>query len=363
MSTEKPPLYEEHLQSEADFTDFGGWDMPVSFDSIRTEHTAVRDSVGIFDVSHMGEITVSGPDATELMDRLTSNDVSKLDPRDAQYACILTKDGTIIDDTVVYFQPNGEEYLFVPNAGNDKAMVDRWTDHAAAHDLNVTITNRTEELGMFAVQGPNAIECVQGVATDSLENVSRFTACETTIGGADCLAARTGYTGEDGFELIFDADDSETVWRAFDDVQPCGLGARDTLRLEAGLLLSGQDFHPEEEPRTPNEAGLSFAVDDSKSFFVGQEALQDADYPNELLVGLELDERAVPRHGYPILHDGEQVGHVTSGTMSPTLGVPIAIGFIDAACADEGTSVAVEIRDQPTPANIVSHRFLQAHCD
>lgn len=363
MSTRKPPLHEQHLQSGADFTDFGGWDMPVSFDSIRTEHAAVRDSVGIFDVSHMGEVTVGGPDAAELTNRLTTNDVTELDPGDAQYACILSEDGTIIEDTVIYFQPDGEEYLFVPNAGNDEAMADRWREHAAAHDLEATVTNRTEELGMFAVQGPDAVEAVQAAAVDPLEDVSRFSARNTTINGASCLAARTGYTGEGGFELIFDANDSDAVWNAFDDVQPCGLGARDTLRLEAGLLLSGQDFHPEDEPRTPYEARLSFVVDDSKPFFVGQAALRDADDPDELLVGLELDERAVPRHGYPILHDGEQVGHVTSGTMSPTLEVPIALGYVDAAYADKGTSLAVEVRDRSAAATVVSHRFLQEHRD
>ncbi|GAA0682162.1 glycine cleavage system aminomethyltransferase GcvT [Natronoarchaeum mannanilyticum] len=361
MSTRKPPLYEKHSQSGADFTDFGGWDMPVSFDSITTEHAAVRDSVGIFDVSHMGEVTVSGPDAAELMNRLTTNDVTALDPGDAQYACILNEDGIIIDDTVIYFRPDGEEYLFVPNAGNDEMMVDRWTDHATAHDLDATVLNRTDELGMFAVQGPDAVERVQAAAADPLDDISQFSARETTIDGADCLAARTGYTGEGGFELIFDADDSEAIWDAFDDVQPCGLGARDTLRLEAGLLLSGQDFHPEDEPRTPYEARLGFVVDDSKSFFVGQEALRDADDPDELLVGIELQERGIPRHGYSILHDGEQVGHVTSGTMSSTLEEPIALGYVDAEYADEGTSLGVEIRDRTAAATVVSHRFLQEH--
>ncbi|UHH23995.1 glycine cleavage system aminomethyltransferase GcvT [Halobacterium noricense] len=363
MSIRRPPLHEKHLQSGADFTDFGGWDMPVSFDSITAEHAAVRNSAGIFDVSHMGEVTVGGPDATDLMNRLTTNDVTELDPGDAQYACILAADGTIIDDTVVYFQPGGDEYLFVPNAGNDEMMTDRWIDHAAAHDLDATVSNRTAALGMFAVQGPNAVENVQAAAADPLEDMAPFSARETTIDGADCLAARTGYTGEDGFELIFDADDSETVWDAFDGVQSCGLGARDTLRLEAGLLLSGQDFHPDDEPRTPYEARLSFVVDSSKPVFVGQESLRDADHPNELLVGLELDERAVPRHGYPILRDGEQVGHVTSGTMSPTLEVPIALGYVDAAHVDEGTSLGVEVRNQTVAATVANHRFLQEHRD
>jgi aminomethyltransferase len=363
VSTQEPSLYEKHLQSGADFTDFGGWDMPVSFDSIRTEHAAVRNSIGIFDVSHMGEVAVSGPDAAELMNRLTTNDVTALEPGDAQYACILAEDGTIIDDTVVYFQPDGEEYLFIPNAGNDEAMADRWADHASANYLDATVVNRTEDLGMFAVQGPDAVQCVQAVAADPLEDVSRFSARETSIDGADCLAARTGYTGEDGFELVFDADDSETIWDAFDDVQPCGLGARDTLRLEAGLLLSGQDFHPEDEPRTPYEARLSFVVDDSKSFFVGQEALEDASDPAELLVGVELEERAVPRHGYPLLHDDEQVGHVTSGTMSPTLDVPIALGYVDATYAEEGTPLEVEVRNRTAAARVVSHRFLHEHRD
>ena len=357
----KPPLYEEHSASGADFTDFGGWKMPVTFDSIKAEHASVRDSVGIFDVSHMGEVSVSDPDATELVNRMTTNDVAKLVPGDAQYSCILSTDGVIIDDTVIYHLPDGEEYLFVPNAGNDEKMVRRWDHHRDGHGLNATVSNRTIEFGMFAVQGPDSVEYVDDVASDPVTDLSRFSIRQTTINEAECLVARTGYTGEDGFELLFDAGDSEPIWDAFEGVQPCGLGARDTLRLEAGLLLSGQDFHPKEEPRTPYEAKLGFVVDLSKQFFVGRDALEEREPPEEELVGLELQERGVPRHGYTVQRDDASVGHVTSGTMSPTLGRPIALGYVETDYAREGTSLFVEIRDRTVSAAVVNHRFLDEY--
>ncbi|RQG99068.1 glycine cleavage system aminomethyltransferase GcvT [Natrarchaeobius oligotrophus] len=362
MSLQKPPLFEEHREAGADFTDFGGWEMPVTFDSIRTEHAAVRDSVGIFDVSHMSEVSVDGPDATALMNRLTTNDVGTLERGDAQYSCILDDDGIILDDTVVYRYPERDGYLFVPNAGHGEEMTDRWSTYAADHDLSATVTNETDETGLVAVQGPDAIERVESVASEPIADLGRFSSTRTEIADVDCLVARTGYTGEDGVEIFFPAEDSDAVWAAFDGVQPCGLGARDTLRLEAGLLLSGQDFDPDEEPRTPFEAGLGFVVDLSKPAFVGQEALGDLEDEgfDEELVGIRIDGRGIARHGYPILADGERIGHVTSGTMSPTFGVAIALGYVDSAYAEEGTTIDVEVRNRTVDATVINQRFLES---
>src|SRR6056297_2976158 len=233
-----------HESAGAEFTEFGGWMMPVAFESIRTEHQAVRDSAGIFDVSHMSEIEVNGPDASALMNTLTTNDVDDLSPGDAQYACILDQDGIILDDTVVYRYPDREGYLFVPNAGHGEWMTERWTEHAAELGLSVEVTDRTMELGLVAVQGPDAVARVDAVAADPVSELERFSCQRTVIDGVECLVARTGYTGEDGFEICFDASEATAVWESFSAVPPCGLGARDTLRIEAGLLLSGQDFDP-----------------------------------------------------------------------------------------------------------------------
>ncbi|THE63178.1 glycine cleavage system aminomethyltransferase GcvT [Salinadaptatus halalkaliphilus] len=362
MSLHTPPLATVHRGAGADFTDFGGWEMPVSFDSIRTEHTAVRESVGIFDVSHMSEIVVSGPDATELMNLLTTNDVRSLAPGDAQYSCILAETGTILDDTVVYRYPERDGYLFVPNAGHGKQMADRWSTYARKRGLTVSIHDRTDDTGLVAVQGPAAIETVESVAAGSIAALSRFGATRTDIDGVDCLVARTGYTGEDGVEIFFPAEESTTVWNAFDGVQPCGLGARNTLRLEAGLLLSGQDFDPDDEPRTPLEAGLGFVVDFSKPEFVGREALRDLEHEgvDEQLVGIRVDERAIVRSGYEIFQDGDSIGHATSGTMSPTLGCPIALGYLDTAYAEAGTSLEVDVRGRAVDATVVDQRFLES---
>jgi aminomethyltransferase len=351
MSLRTPPLGAVHADAGAKLTEFGGWEMPVEFDSIRTEHEAVRESVGKFDVSHMGEIEVSGPDATALMDRLTTNDVTDLAPGDAQYSTITNEKGVMLDDTVVYRLPETDgsigtaEYLFVPNAGHDAETYQRWVGHAEQWDLDVTVEDATAGYGMIAVQGPKALELLDELCEDP-DAVSRFTVETREIAGVECLLARTGYTGEDGVELLFDADDSTAVWSAL-DCQPCGLGARDTLRLEAGFLLSGQDFDPEENPRNPYEAGIGFAVD-LDTDFVGRDALAAVaeDGPEETLVGFRLEERGIARHGYEVLVDGEPVGTVTSGTMSPTLGDAIGLGYVPVAHADPGTELGVVVRGE-----------------
>jgi aminomethyltransferase len=335
--------------------------MPVEFDSIRAEHTAVRESVGKFDVSHMGEITVSGPDAQALLNRLTTNDVAALDDGEAQYAAITDEDGIILDDILVYKLPAdaSADYLFVPNAGHDEEMYDRWVTHRDEWGLEATVENRTTDYTMIAVQGEGAASLL-GAETDiDLGDLGRFDIVAGGVAGVDSFVARTGYTGEPGFEVLCPWDEAETVWSAL-DCQPCGLGARDTLRLEMGFLLSGQDFDPEDNPRTPYEAGIASVVK-LDTEFVGRDALEgiDVEGHEEELVGLKLVDRGVPRHGYDVTtSDGDPLGTVTSGTMSPTLGEPIAMAYLPVEYAEPERTVRVVIRDEPKKARTTTTPFL-----
>ncbi|ELY42489.1 glycine cleavage system aminomethyltransferase GcvT [Natronorubrum sulfidifaciens] len=370
MPLQTPPLRGAHDERGAKFTEFGGWDMPVEFDSIQTEHAAVREDVGIFDVSHMGQIHVTGPDATELMQRLTSNDVTRLEVGDSQYAAITNEEGIIIDDTVVYRLPDepatassGSDgkptYLFVPNAGTDEETHERWISYRNEWDLEATIDNRTDEYAMFAVQGPNAPALVDDLTDEAVAELDRFGAQYATIDDVTCWIARTGYTGEDGFELLVPWSEAEYIWSLI-ECQPCGLGARDTLRIEAGFLLAGQDFDLESNPRTPYEAGIGFTVA-LETEFVGRDALEQVhdDGVEEQLVGVQLIDRGVPRHGYDITNtDGRVVGTVTSGTMSPSLGQPIGLGYVPADYAEPGTTLQVVVRGQSKKARVETIPFI-----
>jgi len=357
----RPPLYDVHADAGAEFTDFGGWEMPVEFDGIRTEHEAVRESVGIFDVSHMSEVTVDGPDATRLLNRVVTTDVAALSPGDAGYGAITREDGAMLDDTVVYRLPEGgeSEYLFVPNAGNDEAIVDHVESHREGWGLDADVVNRTAAYAMFAVQGPDAVARAADAVDDDLRDLGRFSATHVDLAGERALAARTGYTGEDGLEFVLPADNAADAWAVF-DAQPCGLGARDTLRIEAGFLLSGQDFDPEDDPRTPYEAGIGFAVD-LDTEFLGRDACEahHEDGTDQEFVGLQLVDRGVPRGGYAVeTPDGERVGEVTSGTMSPTLGEGIGLGYVDADHAEDGERVRVVVRGDAKKARIVTPPFV-----
>ena len=361
MALRKPPLRDVHAERGAKFTEFGGWDMPVEFDSIRAEHAAVREEAGLFDVSHMGEIKVSGPDSTELMQRLTTNDVTVLAPGEAQYAMVTDESGVILDDTVVYRLPEGgdADYLFVPNAGHDEMLHERWTDHRDRWDLDATVSNVTDDYAMIALQGPAAEDLLVGETDESVSALSAFEATRATVAGADALVSRTGYTGEDGFELVVPWRDAQAVWGAF-DCQPCGLGARDTLRIEMGFLLSGEDFDSETNPRNPYEADVGFTVKLGTEF-VGRDALERAksEGPEERLIGFRLVERGVPRHGYDVTNaDGIVVGEVTSGTMSPTLGQPIGLGYVPVEYADPGTTLRVVVRGQQKKARVQTTPFI-----
>ena len=397
MTERVSPLHEVHDADGAKFTDFGGWEMPVEFESIREEHTAVRETVGVFDVSHMGEIEVSGPDSTAVMNRLTTNDVSALDPGESQYAAITTEDGVMLDDTVVYRLPDGIEagtgtaaiaelgasdgdatgdvdldvpagdpaYLFVPNAGHDEQMLDRWTEFRDEWDLDASVENVTGDWAMLAVQGPDAADALdEATPRDRVVGLSKFEATIAAVGGVKSWVARTGYTGEDGFEVMCPADAVETVWDAFAadpiNARPCGLGARDTLRTEMGYLLSGQDFDPDDEPRTPYEARIGFAVK-LDTEFVGRDALevQKEDGVEERFVGVKLLDRGVPRSGYAVT-DGDltRIGHLTSGTMSPSLDEPIGLGYLHESNAEAGTKVSVLVRGDEKRARVVIPPFV-----
>ncbi|WP_309242265.1 glycine cleavage system aminomethyltransferase GcvT [Halocatena marina] len=359
MSSLKTPLYDNHREAGAGFTMFNGWEMPVKFDSITTEHTAVRDSVGRFDVSHMGEILVRGPDAAAFLHCLTPNDVTSLAPGEGQYSCFLRNDGVIIDDTVLYHLPTGA-FLFVPNAGNDRQIEQHCRDYAREWGYDIQIDNLTESRAMIAVQGPDAIPSVEELADCSFENLSRFGIEAITLSGNDCLVAKSGYTGEDGVEIILPTDAADAVWSSLAPVQSCGLGARDTLRLEAGLLLSGQDFHPVENPRTPLEANISFVIDWSKEYFIGKDALkkQAEISGGQTLVGLAVEGRGIARNGYKVLSDDGIVGEVTSGTQSLTFEDAIALAYIDVDYSAEGTELQVRIRNREIDVRVVNHRFL-----
>lgn len=361
MTLRESPLSDRHEAAAATLTDFGGWEMPVEFASIRTEHEAVRTEAGKFDVSHMGQVTSSGPDGAALTQRLTTNDVSALAPGDARYSAITTEDGLILDDTVVYRLPDGadEDYLFIPNAGHDGEMTERWASHRDEWGLDATVTNRTEEYAMIAVQGPDASALLSEETDLALDALSRFEIASGQVAGVDSLVARTGYTGEDGFEVLCPSAQATAVWAAL-DCQPCGLGARDTLRLEMGFLLSGEEFHPIDEPRTPYEAGIGWTVA-LDTDFVGRDALAAVDRTGveAELVGLELTDRGVPRHGYGVTDaDGHSIGHVTSGTMSPTLGVPIALAYLPTGYTDPDTPVRVIIRGEPKEARTRTTPFI-----
>lgn len=329
--------------------------MPVRFKSTKEEHHAVREEVGIFDVSHMGRVRVSGDDAIALADRMTTNDVSALDVGEAQYSAMLDEDGHIVDDTVLYRVEDG--VLFVPNAGRDDGAVERWRGRADEEGYDARVKNRTEATAMFAVQGPDASEAVREAGLEPTpNNLSRFEWELTRVREANDVGAfvsRTGYTGEDGFELVVDEDDAESVWHAL-DATPCGLGARDTLRVEMGFLLGGHEFG-DDNPRTPYEAGIGFVVSDGD--FVGSDALNPE--PDERLAGFVLEERGVPRQGYDVRVDGEVVGGVTSGTMSPTLDVPVGMCYLPAEHAVEGQEIEVVVRGEPKEARVEEPPFIQ----
>ncbi len=355
-SLRRTPLYDAHVALGARIVPFAGWEMPVQYPAgISAEHKAVREACGMFDVSHMGEVIVRGPDAINFVNHVTSNDVSALAVGQIQYSTLLTEFGTIVDDLLVYRYP---DHLFlVINAGNRDADIAHLRAHIGAFDC--TMEDVSDSYALLAVQGPNAPAIVQSLTETQLGEMKYYWFTEGDVAGVPSIISRTGYTGELGFELYVPAEHARTVWDALmatGHVSPAGLGARDTLRLEAGMALYGHEL---DINTTPLEAGLAWLVKLGKPDFLGKDVLlrQHEDGVERRLVGFTFDERAIPRHGMPVWYGDLQVSQVCSGTMSPTLGAPIGTCYLPAAAAVPGTEFDVDIRGKRTPARVVSLPF------
>ena len=349
------PLHARHLASGARMVPYAGWDMPVEYSGISAEHLAVRTRAGLFDVSHMGEIEIAGKDALKTVQHLTCNDASRLKTGQAQYSGLLTPDGTFVDDILVY-RMAPSHFMIVVNAANTAKAVE-WITTQAKTVGDAAVVDSSARYALIAVQGPAALGTVQPLTGADLGSVRPYWFTYGEVAQARALISRTGYSGEDGFEIFVPPNMADRVWQALLDtghaagVVPCGLGARDTLRLEAAMRLYGQDI---DETTTPLEAGLAGIVGWDKPEFLGAERLraQKTSGPSRRLVGLEMLDRGIARHGYPVLSDGAAVGTVTSGTQTPFLKKAIAMAYVPAALATPGTRVDVDVRGRPSAATV-----------
>lgn len=355
MELKKTPLYQRHIESGATVVEFAGFLMPMQFSGIISEHMSVRTSVGIFDVSHMGEISISGAGALEYVNRLTTNDVTKLDICQAQYTTMLNHNGGIIDDLLVYRRKY--DYLLVVNAANTSKDFE-WIKQNAPP--NVSVDDLSDATAQIALQGPNAVSVMVKACDGNISQLASFRAMGCEIAGVGCLVSRTGYTGEDGFEIYMNASDAEKVWDLLTSLEPkpvlCGLGARDTLRLEAGMRLYGKDM---DEATTPFEAGLGWVVKLEKGDFIGRDALlrQKASGPPKRLIGLKTTGKRFPRTGFRVFADGQDVGYVTSGGYSPVLKCGIAFAYVKSQFAKEGFNFEIDVRGERVSASYVKGAF------
>jgi aminomethyltransferase len=356
-SLKRTPLFSAHVKAGARMVPFGGWEMPVQYSGIVEEHRTVRAAVGCFDVSHMGEFEVEGPGALAALQRLTTNDVAALETGQVQYSVLCYPHGGIVDDLTVY-RLAPERYMITVNAGN----IDKDWAHVLEHGAGARWSNVSEATGLVAVQGPKAEALVGRLADTDVTRIGYYRFVTGKVAGVVTLISRTGYTGEDGFELYVGAGDTERLWNALletgraDGVAPIGLGARDTLRLEMRYALYGNDI---DETTNPLEAGLGWVVKPAKGDFVGRAAIERvrAAGVSRRLVGLEMTERAVARHGYPVVKDGQATGVVTSGSYGPSVDRYIAMAYVGSAHAAVGTELGVEIRGQVKSARVVKTPF------
>ncbi|MGY5032080.1 glycine cleavage system aminomethyltransferase GcvT [Streptomyces sp. 900116325] len=353
-----------HRSLGATMTDFAGWDMPLRYASERDEHNAVRTKAGLFDLSHMGEITVTGPQAAAFLNFALVGNIGTVAVGRARYTMICAEDGGILDDLIVY-RLGETEYMVVANAGNAQIVLDALT--ARADGFDATVRDDRDAYALIAVQGPESPAILSSVTDADLDGLKYYAGLPGTVAGVPALIARTGYTGEDGFELFVAPEHAEQLWQALTaagapyGLIPCGLSCRDTLRLEAGMPLYGHELTTE---LTPFDAGLGRVVKfEKEGDFVGRKALEAAaeraeSAPPRKLVGLIAEGRRVPRAGFPVVAEGEVIGQVTSGAPSPTLGKPIAIAYVDAAHAAPGTAgVGVDIRGSHEPYEVVTLPF------
>ena len=356
QTLKRTPLHDVHVALGAKMVPFAGYEMPVQYPTgITAEHKAVRQKAGLFDVSHMGEFLVRGRGATDFVNYVTTNDVSALEVGQAHYSTILNDRGTIEDDCLVYRLP--DHLMMVVNASNvakDLAHISRHLDR-----FDATIEDISERIALLALQGPQAERILQPLTESRLSEIGYYRFVEGKVGGQPTIISRTGYTGEDGFELYFDGQYAERIWKALietGEVTPAGLGSRDSLRLEMGMALYGNDI---DDTTTPLEANLGWLVKLRKGDFVGKEALvaQKAKGIERKLVGFTTSERSFPRHGYPVKVNGREFGIVRSGTMSPTLNIPIGTCYLPTASATEGSTFAIEIRGKDIPATVAKLPF------
>jgi len=356
------PLIAEHRAAGAKLVDFAGWEMPIQYSGVVDEYHTVRTKAGLFDVSHMGRIAVSGPSAGQFLQMITTNDVIGLRPWCAQYSMVCNHQGGIKDDVFVYELGDPQEYLVCVNASN-RDKIHSWMQEQSHHFPECRIQDRSEDMAQIALQGPAVREIVSALGLSALDGLKLRESTRVTIGDVSCLAARTGYTGEFGYELYVFGEGS-TVWNLLLEkgrpfgVKPAGLGARDLLRLEMGYLLYGNDIG---EDTTPLEAGVEWAVSFTKGNFIGRDLLwpQKQSGPTRRLVAFELLEKGVPRHGFKILDADSAlpIGEVTSGNLSPILQKGIGMGYVQPGYGVPGTSIAVDIRGKAFPATVVKPPF------
>ena len=354
----RTPLHAAHVEAGAKMVPFGGWEMPVQYAGIIEEHRTVRRAVGLFDVNHMGEFELQGPDALAILQRLTTNDAAALAVGQVQYSLICDENGGIVDDLTLCRLADDRFMLTVNAANADKDW--QWvTEHGSG---SARWENVSEATALLAVQGPKAEALVQRLADRDVTGVAYYHFIHGVVAGTPALISRTGYTGEDGFELYVKAGEVERLWHDLlnagreNGIMPIGLGARDTLRLEMKYALYGNDI---DETTNPIEAGLGWVVKLAKGEFIGRAAIEKtkAEGPRRKLVGFEMVDRAVPRHGYQILQDGNEVGHVTSGSYGPSVDKYIGIGYVAAKHSHVGSEIEVEVRGKGQRARVVLTPF------
>ena len=357
----RTPLHDVHTARGARMVPFAGYEMPVQYASIIDEHRTVRSAVGLFDLSHMGEIEVRGEEAVAFLRYALVSDPGTLAVGQAQYSMLCDADGGIIDDLITYRLDEGRFWI-VCNASNRSAVSDQLSMLLARGDFGAEIEDRSDRTALVAPQGPNAAAMLAELTDLSLDTIANYHSAPGTVAGVECLVARTGYTGEDGFELFCDARRARDLWEAVmaagerHGLRPCGLGARDTLRLEAGMPLYGNELGRD---TNPFEVNLGRVVKLEKGEFIGRAALQAIQQsgPSRKLIGLVMIDNAIPRSGYEVRANGEPVGHVTSGTLSPTLGTKIAMAMVPAGMAGLGNEFEVIVRDRPQRAEQVKLPF------
>lgn len=356
MKEKKTPLYDRHIDLGGNVVNFGGFLLPTQYSGINQEHNAVRSKAGIFDVSHMGEFIISGSDAEKFLQKITVNDVSSLSKGEAQYSAMCFKNGGIVDDLLIYKKEN--VFLLVVNAANLENDLEWLKSH---QEGDVKIEDISDKIGLIAVQGPRSRAILQTLTDTTLSNIQFYHFAEGRVSGKEAMIARTGYTGELGFEIYSSANEIGEIWDAIMDagtdkgLEPAGLGCRDTLRMEMKFALYGNDI---DETTNPIEAGLGWITKLGKADFIGKDALLEAKANvTRRLVCLEMTERAIPRNGCPILMNDEIVGTITSGTMSPSLEKGIGIGYVNVPFHKSGTELIVDIRGKMKSAIVVKPPF------